>query len=330
MTPPITPGLDAPAISVVICAYTLDRWDDLARAVASVQAQTLAAHETIVVIDHNDALRHRATEELAAVRVTENTGRRGLSDARNAGVRAATGSVIAFLDDDATAAPDWLALVARRYDDADVMGVGGSAEPEWPHDARPRWFPEEFDWVVGCSYRGMPTSSAPVRNFLGCNMSFRRAAFELAGEFDPAVGRVGNRPVGCEETEFCIRLARRAPGHSLIYEPMARVRHRVPPARTSARYFRARCFSEGLSKAVVSELAGGQSALGVELRYTLRTLTSGVARNLAQTVTRRDPMGPVRAAAIIGGLAFTTAGYVSRRVLPRTGRAGPISESASP
>ncbi|HET6745874.1 MAG TPA: glycosyltransferase family 2 protein [Candidatus Limnocylindria bacterium] len=319
-----------PAISVVICAYTLDRWDDLTRAVASVQAQTLPAHETILVIDHNEPLRERAAAELKSVQVIENGGQRGLSDARNSGVRAASGSVVAFLDDDAAAAPDWLTALARIYDDEEVMGVGGSATPEWPAGRRPRWFPEEFDWVVGCSYRGMPTTAGSVRNFLGCNMSFRRVAFELAGEFDVAIGRVGTRPVGCEETEFCIRLARKSPDSRLIYEPQARVAHRVPRERATWRYFRARCFSEGLSKAVVSELAGSQQALSVELRYTLRTLSSGVLRNLVGGVARLDAMGPVRAIAIVGGLAFTTAGYVSRRVSARMGRGGPLSESTAP
>src|SRR5581483_12443163 len=93
--------------------------------------------------------------------------------ARNTGVSVATGSVCAFLDDDAEAAPDWLAWLVKAYADKDVLGVGGAIEPAW-QDRRPEWFPEEFDWVVGCSYRGMPVISADTRNLIGANMSFRR------------------------------------------------------------------------------------------------------------------------------------------------------------
>ena len=310
--------------SVVICAYTLDRWDDLSRAVASVRSQTLPAHETILVIDHNPELKERAERELVATTVIENIGRRGLSDARNSGVRASSGSVVAFLDDDAAAAPEWLEQLAAAYTGQEVMGVGGAAEAAWD-TGRPGWFPAEFDWVIGCSYRGMPTRRAPVRNPLGCNMSFRREAFRIAGEFNPMVGRVGTVPVGCEETEFCIRLARLAPGSRLVYEPAARVTHRVPAARATWRYFRSRCVSEGVSKAVVSDLAGSDQALATERRYALWTLPTGVLGTLGRGLIELDPTAPARASAIVGGLLFTAAGYLSRRVR----RGGPRQGSAS-
>jgi glucosyl-dolichyl phosphate glucuronosyltransferase len=301
------------SFSVIICAYTMDRWGDLTRAVASVRAQVLPARETILVIDHNSELQARAAAELDGITVIENSGRRGLSDARNSGIRAARGSVIAFLDDDASAAPDWLHQLAAAYAEDDVIGVGGSAEASWD-TGRPRWFPTEFDWVVGCSYRGLPTRRAIVRNPLGCNMSFRHEAFRIAGDFSPLVGRVGTVPVGCEETEFCIRLAGMAPGRVIVYEPAARVSHRVPAARATWRYFRSRCISEGVSKAIVSDLAGSNRALASERRYATRTLPIGVVRALGRGLVELDPAAPMRAAAIVGGLLFTAAGYLSRRI----------------
>lgn len=307
----MTPSIEAePGFSVVICAFTAERWEELCAAVASVAAQTMPARETIVVIDHNDDLLTRAREAFPAARVVSNDGRRGLSDARNHGVLAAGAMLVAFLDDDARADPTWLERLSDAYDNPDVMGTGGSADPAWASGARPRWFPEEFDWVVGCSYRGLPDRRAPIRNFLGCNMSFRREAFAIAGGFDTAVGRVGTRPVGGEETEFCIRLRRRRPGTVLMYEPSARVRHSVPAARSSWRYFRARCYAEGLSKAVVSRLAGSDDGLASERRYVMATLPIGVLRNLALAIPRRDLSGPARAGAIVAGLVVTIAGYV--------------------
>ncbi|HET7094259.1 MAG TPA: glycosyltransferase family 2 protein, partial [Thermomicrobiales bacterium] len=191
-------------VSVVICAYADDRWPDLLAAVASVQTQTPAAREIIVVVDHNDALLDRVRTQIPGVAAVANVEPRGLSGARNSGVAASGGAIVAFLDDDATAAPDWLHQLCAAYDDPWVLGVGGAVEPAWA-GGRPAWFPDEFDWVVGCTYRGMPGQTAPVRNLIGANMSFRRCVLEAVGGFRSGIGRIGALPVGCEETELCIR-----------------------------------------------------------------------------------------------------------------------------
>ena len=182
----------AVSVSVVICAYTEARWDDLVAAVRSVQLQD-PTPEVIVVIDHNDALFDRVRIEILGIKVIVNTGRRGLSGARNAGVAVATGDIVAFLDDDAEAEDQWLPRLVETYRDGDVLGVGGSVTPNWS-GTRPRWFPPEFDWVVGCSYQGMPETRAPVRNFIGTNMSFRRAARWLRAGSIPSWDGWGRTP----------------------------------------------------------------------------------------------------------------------------------------
>ncbi len=305
----------SPTTSVVVCAYTEQRWDLLRAAVASVAAQTVPALETILVIDHNDALLARCRAELGpAVRVLPNGGTRGLSGARNTGVAAANGEVIAFLDDDAAAEPGWLAALLAGYADRSVMGVGGRATPVWPGvGARPAWWPPEFDWVVGCTYVGTPLVGADVRNFLGANMSFRREAFEQAGGFDDAVGRVGTRPVGCEETEFCIRLSQTTPGTRLRYEPDAVVRHHVSADRTSWSYFRRRCYSEGLSKAVISRMVGQSDSLETERGYVTRVLPRAVVAALSDSVRSGRPHRLLPGGAVVLGLLFTTWGYALTR-----------------
>lgn len=308
-----------PTVSVVICAYTMRRWDDLRAAVDSVLIQTVPAEEILLVIDHNTELFEVSQEAFAGTKVwvLANDERQGLSGARNTGVAAAIGDVVAFLDDDASADVNWIHHLTRHYADPAVFGVGGHATPLWP-EQRPAWMPTEFDWVVGCSYTGQPRQASPVRNFIGCNMSLRRSVFAEIGGFSHAVGRIGKTPLGCEETELCIRLAQHYQGAVLMYDPAMRVNHRVSEDRTHLRYFLRRCYSEGLSKAVVSQLVGSDDALGSERTYVTRTLPGGVLRGVVDAVARRGG-GTSRAAAlgrsasIIVGLAVTVAGYAVGR-----------------
>jgi hypothetical protein len=298
------------SISVVICAYTEQRWDETLRAVESVRTQSTEPLEIILVIDHNRILRDRFAGALPNVIVVENAEPQGLSGGRNTGIAIARGDVIAFLDDDAIANPDWLKFMADSYVNPAVFGVGGLTVPLW-ETKRPRWFPEEFDWVVGCTYRGMPTSPTPVRNIMGGNASYRREVFDLVGGFRNTIGRAaGKRPLGCEETELCIRIRQSNPEVILMYENRAVIRHLVPAARCRLSYFLSRCYGEGLSKALVAASVGSHDALASERRHASRTLPSGIFRNLA-AMTRGDLSGLTRAGTIIAGLAAAAFGYAA-------------------
>ncbi len=295
---------EAPAVatvSVVVCCYTMDRWSQIVDAIASLRAQSMPPAEIVLVVDHAPELLARA-ELFDGVRVLPNEGERGLSGARNTGVAASRSDVVAFLDDDAVAEPDWLERLAAEYADPAVLGVGGHVEPAW-EGARPHWFPPEFDWVVGCSHPGQPGEVGAVRNFIGANMSFRRDVLDTIGGFRPDLGRVGRRPVGCEETELCLRATGGFPGGVLLHQPEARVRHQVPSSRQTWAYFRSRCFGEGLSKAVVARIAGRQTALASERDYVRRVLPRGLGA------------GGRRAAALLAGLAVTTIGYAVGRAV---------------
>jgi glucosyl-dolichyl phosphate glucuronosyltransferase len=307
-------------VSVIICAYTEERWQDLVDAVASVQQQTLPPREIILVIDHNPRLFERAQTAITGVIVIENSEARGLSGAKNSGVAVAQGSLVAFLDDDATAEPDWLELLSQCCADPRVLGAGGTVEPEWLC-RQPGWFPEEFYWVVGCSYQRLPEKPVEVRNPFGGCACYRREVFVSAGEFRDGMGRIGTLPMGCEETELCIRARQIWPGSVFLYQPRARIHHHITSTRATWRYFRSRCYAEGLSKAAVTQYVGAKDGLASERIYTLRTLPHGVARNLLQGVLRFNMGGFLRAGAIVAGLLITTAGYargtMARRSLAR-------------
>jgi O-antigen biosynthesis protein len=316
---PSKPG-PGPSVTVVICVYTERRWPQIVRAVESVLAQEVPAAQVVVAVDHNPALLDQLRRTFPDVTVVPSTGPRGLSGARNTGVAQARSEIVAFLDDDAEAEPDWLARLLPHYRDEQVLAVGGRALPAWEEE-RPRWLPPEFDWVVGCSFAGQPTEISPVRNIIGCNMSFRRPVLERTAGFDPALGRIGRTPVGCEETELCIRIRQQHPDGVVLYEPAARVRHRVTTDRTTWRYFRRRCFSEGRSKAVVARLVGSDAGLSAERVYTRRALPEGVRRGLRQ-IRDGDGTGLLRAGAIVAGLLVTASGYVSGHAMRLSHAAG--------
>jgi glucosyl-dolichyl phosphate glucuronosyltransferase len=305
---------DAPVtMSVVICAHSAMRFADTGAAVQSVREQSLPSLEIILVVDHNPALFASLAAEHPDVTVIENREAPGLSGAKNTGVAAASGDVVAFLDDDAVADADWLKFLADSYVDPAVVGVGGLTLPSWKRP-RPPWFPEEFYWVVGCTYRGMPVIRAPVRNLLGGNASFRREVFAVVGGFKNGLGRSRDkRPLGCEETEFCIRLNRSMPDSVLLFDNRATIWHLVPAERCRFSYFWSRCYAEGLSKAVVTASVGTHHGLSTERSYTARTLPMGVADGVREAL-RGDPTGLGRAGAIVSGLAATVAGYATGSV----------------
>ena len=286
------------------------RWDDLVAAVQSVQQQTLPPREIIIVIDHNPGLLKRTKEQIPGVVVLENKEAHGLRGARNSGLAVAQGKIIAFLDDDAVAIPDWLLFLCEGYTDPQVLGTGGSVTPSWVSN-KPAWLPEEFYWVVGCTYQGMPQTDSTIRNPIGANMSFRREVFDTVGDFHSGVVRVGKRHAGgCEETELCIRVRQRWPQSVFLYRPQANVFHRVPCSRTSWHYFYSRCYVEGLAKAIVASYVGAKDGLASERTYTLRTLPQGVVRGLTDALVHGDLNGLARAGAIMIGLTVTTVSYL--------------------
>jgi cellulose synthase/poly-beta-1,6-N-acetylglucosamine synthase-like glycosyltransferase len=288
----------------------MDRWDSLREAVASVRAQTVQVLETVVVVDHHPGLMAKAASELPEVTVIANAGIRGVSGARNTGAATTRGEMLAFLDDDAIASPIWLESLLQHFKDPKVVGAGGRPEPLWKTH-RPRWFPQEFDWTVGCSYRGMPESATSVRNVFSNTMAIRRQAFDAVGGFRDDFGKIGawSRP---EDTDLCLRTAECNGGGNWIYEPNAIVGHQVPAERATFSYFLRRCYHEGQGKATLASLNGVSKSISTERRYARHVLPYAVVRGLRDTA-RGDASGVARSFAIIAGTTFAIAGFLADR-----------------
>lgn len=301
------------AISVVICTCHDDRLDRLLDAVDSVRNQSAPAHEIIVVVDHNEPLRTRIAETRADVTVISNRRRKGLSGARNTGVLAASSDIVAFLDDDALASPLWLASLQEAYNSQFTLGAGGPIRPDWPSE-RPAWWPEEFDWVVGCSYQGEQITDGSTENLIGCNMSYRRKALVLAGLFDEDLGRSGGNAAGCEETELARRARAMFPASQLLFIDGAEVTHRIDAGRDRFSYFVKRCRAEGVSKAMIAAGAIRGSGLSRERSYVLNTLGGAVLRNLGQFIGGQNRWGLHKSAVIVSGLFAAGTSYLWSRL----------------
>ena len=306
--------MPATSVSVVICAYSDERREQLHLAIQSVAGQRVAPLQIIAVIDHNERLMQDVAKRFPGITVIANRHRKGLSGARNSGLEVSRGDVVAFLDDDAIADGNWIANMLALYADADVIGTGGKVVPMWP-ERRPPWLPEEFDWVVGCSYRGQPEKRARIRNPIGCNMSVRRDVAQAVGGFREGAGRTANDANGCEETEFFIRASELQPSSKVLYDPTITVQHQISEDRTSWSYFCKRCIAEGRSKTSMVSRVGSSQGLAAERSYVVRVLPLGVLRGLSDLALKRNAWGLARAVNIIAGLGLTACGYTQARFL---------------
>ena len=301
-------GMDVsyPTVSVIIPTYTKARWDWLHECVASVQAQTVPAMEIIVVVDHNPELLEEITGEFPAVIAVPNIGGRGVSGARNSGVKASRGEIVAFLDDDSIATPDWLVTLLHHIMTPGVVGVGCYSDGLWETPC-PSWFPAEFGWTIGVSYSGLPQAPTAVRNVWTSAMLVKRSAFELVDGFREDFGKIGNRSLP-EDTDLCLRIAAVTEDSVWMWDPAKVMQHRVPDGRATFGYLMSRCFLQGWGKAAMAHMDGFDESTAIERYYAVRTLPAGVGRGVRDAV-RGDVSGLGRSGAIIAAFTVAVAGY---------------------
>ena len=308
-------------LSVVICCFADERLSGLMEAIDAATEQLIPGDEVIVVVDHNRGLHTELLKRYDSIpRVVENAGPQGLSGARNTGAALADGEVIVFLDDDARLRAGSLAATRHAFAAPDVVCIGGRVVADW-ESGRPGWFPDEFGWVVGCDYRGLPADGGSIRNPIGAAMAVRRAALAAAGGFSNRLGRVGAVPAGCEETLMGIELQRQDPAARIIRHEGLAVDHLVTARRSTVRYFLSRCLHEGRSKAVLASMVGSGRGLASERSYVLRTLSSGIW-NQIRAVLGGDVHGLARALMMVVGLIVTATGTLTSSLVAKSGGTG--------
>jgi glycosyltransferase involved in cell wall biosynthesis len=205
---PFPAQMDWPRVSVVVCSY--NGAQTLGETLAGINRLEYPDYEVIVV---NDGSRD-ATDEIARrfdVRLI-NTENRGLSSARNIGMEAATGEIVAYIDDDAYPDPHWLHYLAATYMRSGVVGVGG-----------PNLAPPGDGDIADCvaNAPGGPShvlvSDREAEHIPGCNMSFRKAGLQAVGGFDTQFRIAG------DDVDLCWRLQER--DRTLGFHPAAMVWH---------------------------------------------------------------------------------------------------------
>lgn len=319
----------SPTVSVVIPAFSLERWELLKRAVESVRRQSRPVERIVVCIDNNAQLLRRAEAEwrgsadprIAVLpnrhdehlrgtavhqRAHGTTRRFGAGSARNTAAEVIGSDIIAFMDDDAWAERDWIEQLAAVFDDGDIVAVGGVPLPEFETPS-PKWFPQSFGWVYGCAYDGLPTSLAPLRHLIGSNMSVRREAFVAVGGF------IGS---DFDDLNLCMRLAERFGVSSLYYNPQAVVHHYVPRERVSWRYFWRRCYFVNREKVRVFRELGPAANLAAEREFVWRSLRRQAIADVRRGIKGEDGAF-LAVGAMLAGIALAASGHVHGQIHQR-------------
>lgn len=296
-------------VSVVICTYAMERYGVFSECVDSVLAQTYDLLEVVIVVDGNDAVFERVQDDygdLEDVVLHCNDENQGISYSRTRGAEIATGDVVAFIDDDAVAEEDWVAELARVYDNTDAIAVGGYVAPDWV-TKKPEFFPEEFYWLVGCTERGFAKDGQEVRNTYGSNISYKRDVFLNVGGYDVNTGRKGDQHIQAHEAPVGIRI-REEYGKGVVYVEGAIVNHKLFDYRGEFRWLVFRSFWQGFSKRVMELLY--TNSQGNESKYLMVLFTKYMPSRLKEATLG---LSLAQVKQIIAILVFTGAvglGYI--------------------
>lgn len=276
-TPPSDAGDDAPSVSVVICTH--DRSASLRATLDSLLPQLAGTASEVIVVDNASRDDTKAVVRSYGDRVRYlYEAELGLCRARNTGWRAAAGEVVAYLDDDAIAAPGWLRAVAHTFATLPRPGIaGGRVIPQWEAE-RPAWLADDI--AVGLTIVDWSPVARLIRDhrkewIVGANMAVRRDLLEQVGGFHAGLDRLGTGMLSSGDVFLQKQVM--ALGHTCMYQPAMAVRHAVPAARLHQRWFTRRYYWQGVSDAAmlrIEESPGWLRRIGLALSRAARLAIS--------------------------------------------------------
>jgi glycosyltransferase involved in cell wall biosynthesis len=274
-------------ISAIICTHNREML--LNQAIESLLSQDFLGQFEVIVVDNasTDQTRRCIDAWLPHPRlryVYEPT--LGLSVARNTGAAVARGAILAYLDDDAMAGPNWLKTLYAAFQADEALAIaGGKITLRWPIGVvAPLWLSTNLTGSLGAFDLGdRPcTIKRAGHTPRGANYAVRALFLQGVGGFNVNLGRVGNNLLSNEEvylTEQALRL-----GWRVSYVPDAQVSHYVAPERLYRRWFLKRGWWQGVSECYREQIADRAGA--GQLRRGSERLLRGVLRSLRY---RRDP-----------------------------------------
>ncbi|HEY0834120.1 MAG TPA: glycosyltransferase, partial [Azospirillum sp.] len=236
----------------------------------------------------------------------------GLSRARNAGVAAARGGIVAFTDDDVSVDPAWPAAVAaafRRYPEA--VAIGGRIVPAWEGPV-PAWLGRDLHRHLALLDLGDEPRRLAHADVWGANLALRRTLFAAGAAFDPDRGRCGGKLYDGEESRLLQDLI--DGGAVVLYCPELVVHHRIGPERLRKAYFRRHQFDRGENEGRLDAGRAFRRVFGVPwwaLNLAGRAV-GGVALALARRSDRRLD-AEMEAAYRLGYLRGSLTGWRARR-----------------
>lgn len=320
-----------PFLSVIVTSYSKDRLPDVFDLLESLKAQTCRHIEVLFVGEREPELcvlvrAHAAQLGMANVITLFNDGEPGLSAARNVAVPKAKGGLIAFLDDDVVAFPEWAEAVVRAFAETDAVGVTGPALPLWDEPGM-AWFPEELYWVASCTAWSAWDQVREVRNAWGMNMAFRQEAFNACGLFSTEHGfPKGSFEGGLgEDNEFSMRVRLRT-GKPILYVPTAKVWHKVHRYRLRWSFIRKRAYGLGRSRRSLLRFRdagnGAGDLLNPERDLLGRIMTRRIPKDLVGFL--RTPSTAWRRLSVtFWALCFVALGYYSHLLPGRNAAVAP-------
>lgn len=244
-----------PLVSVVICAFSLKRFDMTIDCIHSIFGNTYENYEIILVIDGNHELKQRMDLEFKDSKnmvIIENEKNEGPSISRNRGVKCARGDIVAFIDDDAFATMYWLENIVKDFlEYPEILTVGGKLLPVY--EAGAKTLPEELLWLVGGTYKGHPENKQFIRNVFTGNMAVKRVIFKDINFEIMIDNKKNNLSHQLEDTLFCVRINNIKSG-TVLYDPEIIAYHHVPNDRLKIHSIVRRAFDEGILKAKLESL----------------------------------------------------------------------------
>jgi len=285
-------------VSVVLCTY--NRAALLGRALSALQAQRTAPGLSweLMVVDNNSSDHTRSIVDTAGAAFPVPLRyvfepQQGISFARNTGVQAARGEILAFTDDDCRPESTWVQNVSDCMQRWRADGLGGRILPEWSSPP-PEWLAvDRHLWTSIAilddeNVRRVelgPWQREHGFRVWGANMAFRRSAFEAVKGFDPSLGNRGHKSYGREDIMFVRRVVEA--GKLVMYDPAPTVHHWVGTDRMRKRFFRTHSFYYGEGAAFRNGLPRGRHVFGIP-PYLLGALASHTAAWIGAAL-RRDP-----------------------------------------